>query len=323
VSEPHWRPVATLQGLRLRAQLLAQVRDFFAARGVLEVDTPQLVMHAVTDPHLHCAEVRLPGHAAPLFLISSPEYAMKRLIAAGSGDIYQMSHVFRGEEAGRLHNAEFMLIEWYRLGYSLAALMRETATLAAQLLALPEPCEPELLSFTQAFVRHVGVDPGALDEGEVRTLGRAQGLDAGAAQRFARDELLDWLMGNVIGPRLGQERLCCLHHYPAHQASLARLDPADRRFALRFELYYRGIELANGFEELADAAEQRARFESDQSLRQSRGLPVHATDERLLAALQNGLPPVAGVALGFDRIVLLRASASTLAEVMPFALERA
>lgn len=322
MSASSWAPEATLQTLQLRGQLLAQARAFFAARAILEVDTPLLVQHAVTDPHLHSAEVRLPGRAEPLFLITSPEYAMKRLLAAGSGDIYQMSHVFRGEESGRLHNAEFMLIEWYRRGYSLAALMQETAQLAALLLGLPD-ASPELLSYTQAFERHAGVDPLRLDAPAARALAVTSGLDRAAAQRFTRDELLDWLIGSLIGPQLGRERLCCLHHYPASQASLARLDPADPRFALRFELYFHGVELANGFEELADAAEQRSRFEADRRARQAQGLAAHALDERLLGALQSGLPPVAGVALGFDRLLLLRAGASRLAEVMPFSLQRA
>jgi lysyl-tRNA synthetase class 2 len=151
----------------------------------------------------------------------------------------------------------------------------------------------------------------------------SHGLDAPAAGRFSLAELTDWLMGAVIGPQLGRERLCCLHHYPAAQASLARLDPADPRFALRFELYFHGVELANGFEELADAAEQRARFQSDQRERQSRGLPAPAIDERLLAALQSGLPAVAGVAMGFDRLLMLRTNAARLDEIMPFTLERA
>jgi len=317
-----WRPTAALETLRLRARLLGEVRAFFAARAVLEVDTPLLVQCAVSDPQLHSAQVRLPGHAGDLFLITSPEYAMKRLLAAGSGDIYQMSHVFRGEEAGRLHNAEFMLVEWYRRGYTLAALMHETAQLAGQLLALPD-CTPELLSYAQAFERHVGVDPLRLDEAAARALALAHGLDAGAATRFSQPELLDWLMGSVIGPQLGHERLCCLHHYPAAQASLARLDPADPRLALRFELYFQGVELANGFEELADAREQRTRFQADRRERQARARPAHAADERLLAALQAGLPAVAGVALGFDRLLLLRTGARELAAVMAFALERA
>lgn len=301
---------------------MAQARSFFAERNVLEVDTPLLVQRSVTDPHLHAARVQLPGHRDGLYLITSPEYAMKRLLAAGSGDIYQMGHVFRAEESGRLHNAEFMLIEWYRLNYSLTALMQETALLAAQLLALPDAV-PELLTYTQAFERHIGVDPLQLDGAACRALAIAQGLDSGAAQRFDGSELMDWLMGSVIGPRLGGERLCCLHHYPASQASLARLDPTDPRFALRFELYYRGVELANGFEELADAVEQRARFEADCRERTARALPVPALDERLLQALHSGLPAVAGVALGFDRLLMLRTGATQLAAVMPFTLERA
>jgi lysyl-tRNA synthetase class 2 len=322
VSLPAWRPGTTPETLQLRAELMAQARSFFAERHILEVDTPLLVQRSITDPHLHAAQVDLPGHAERLFLITSPEYAMKRLLAAGSGDIYQMSHVFRAEESARLHNAEFMLIEWYRLGHSLTALMHETAQLAAQLLALADSA-PELLTYTQAFEQHTGADPAQLDEGAARALALAQGLDAHAARRFDYSEILDWLMGSVIGPRLGRERLCCLHHYPASQASLARLDPADRRYALRFELYYQGVELANGFEELAEADEQRARFEADRRERTARRLPVPAIDERLLQALQSGLPAVAGVAMGFDRLLLLRTGAAQLAAVMPFTLERA
>jgi lysyl-tRNA synthetase class 2 len=325
VIDPDWRPGTTQRTLQLRAQLLAEARAFFAERQVLEVDTPLLVGHAVSDPHLQSAAVQLPGRKGNLYLISSPEYAMKRLLAAGSGDIYQMSHVFRGDESGRLHNAEFMLIEWYRLGCSLQALMHETAQLAARLLAPGQLAEssPELLSYTQAFERHAGVDPLQLDERAARTLAMSHGLDALAAERCTLAELCDWLMGALIGPQLGRERLCCLHHYPAAQASLARLDPTDPRFALRFELYFRGVELANGFEELADAAEQRARFQIDQRERRARGLSVAALDERLLAALQSGLPAAAGVALGFDRLLMLRTGATQLGQIMPFTLERA
>jgi lysyl-tRNA synthetase class 2 len=309
--------------LRLRAELLAAARGFFAARGVLEVDTPALTHHAVTEPNLHSAEVRLPGHAAPLFLHTSPEYAMKRLLAAGSGDIYQIAHVFRGEERGRLHNAEFTLIEWYRCGLSMQALMLETTQLAAALLALPAAAPVESLHYTEAFERALGCDPLTADEASVHALALAHHLDARTAALCTRAELLDWLMGEVIGPRLGREGLCLLHHYPASQAALARLDPQDARLALRFELYYRGIELANGFEELSDAAEQRQRFQAEQRERTRRALPPREIDEALLAALAHGLPPVSGVALGFDRVLMLRAGASELSEVLPFPLERA
>jgi lysyl-tRNA synthetase class 2 len=318
-----WQPTASTAMLRVRAELLADARRFFAARGVLEVDTPALTHHAVTEPNLHSAEVRLPGHAAPLFLHTSPEYAMKRLLAAGSGDIYQIAHVFRGEERSRLHNAEFTLIEWYRCGLPMQQLMLETAQLATELLALPPAARIEQLRYTEAFQRQLGCDVLGADDASVLALCRARGLDAHAASQCTRDELLDWLMGTVIGPRLGQQGLCLLHHYPASQAALACLDPRDGRLALRFELYYRGVELANGFEELADAAEQRRRFQAEQRERERRSLPPRDIDEALLAALEHGLPPVSGVALGFDRVLMLRAGANELSEVLAFPLDRA
>jgi lysyl-tRNA synthetase class 2 len=316
-----WQPTATRATLQLRAQLLAWTRGFFAERRVLEVDTPALVRHAVTDPHLASAEVRLPGSSVPLFLSTSPEYAMKRLLAAGSGDIYQVSHVFRGEEASRLHNPEFTLIEWYRLGWSMQALMQECVELASGLLGLPAGSPFQALSYQAAFAQALGIDVLTAGSATLQRLAIEHGLRADLAARCARDELLDWLMVSAVGPALGRAQLCCLHRYPASQAALARLDPEDGRVALRFELYFQGVELANGFEELADAAEQRARFEADQRERHRRGLPERALDERLLKALEAGLPPVSGVALGFDRTLMLRVGAQTLSEVLPFPTE--
>jgi lysyl-tRNA synthetase class 2 len=319
----NWGPTATLSTLRLRAELLAAARRFFADRGVLEVDTPALVRHAVTDPHIHSAQVHLPGYGGPLFLHTSPEYAMKRLLAAGSGDIVQIAHVFRGDEQGRLHNAEFTLIEWYRLGYAMRQLMEEVALLAGLLLALPLDAPFESLSYQQAFQRALGCEPLSATEAELRALATRERLDAALAARCDRDQLLDWLMGSVVGPRLGAERLCFVHSYPASQAALARLDAADPRVALRFELYYRGIELANGFEELADAAEQRARFEADRQQRRQRRLVAPDIDQALLDALAAGLPPVSGVAVGFDRLLMLRIGASDISAVLAFPLQRA
>lgn len=322
-APPRWRPGAALSTLRLRAELLAATRRFFADRRLLEVDTPVLVRHAVTDVHIHCAQVALPGHAAPLYLHSSPEYAMKRLLAAGSGDIFQIAHVVRGEERSRLHNAEFTLIEWYRCGFSMQQLMLEVAQLARLLLAPGAQGEIETLSYSQAFERELGCEPLTAGEAALRALAIDQRLEPAVAEGCTRDELLDWLMGSAVGPRLGHDGLCFVHRYPASQAALARLDAADARVALRFELYHRGIELANGFEELADGAEQRARFEADLQQRRRRSLPAPAIDEDLLAALAAGLPAVAGVALGFDRLLMLRAGASDIDAVLPFALERA
>ncbi|MGH8231608.1 MAG: EF-P lysine aminoacylase EpmA [Steroidobacteraceae bacterium] len=340
-GQPPWQPSAPLATLRVRAQLLETTRRFFAARGVLEVDTPALVRCALSEPNLHSVPVHLPGlpglpapglpgrpdqahqpdqaaDSGTLFLATSPEYAMKRLLAAGSGDIYQLSHVFRGAEASRLHNAEFMLVEWYRLGFGLQQMMLEAAQLAHELLGVAADAPLEQLAYVQAFQRELGVDPMGLADAALRRLSGAHGLDTALAQRCTRDELLDWLMGVAVGPRLGREHLCLLHHYPASQAALARLDPADRSLALRFELYYRGVELANGFEELADEREQRARFEAEQLERRRRSLPAHPLDERLLAALAHGLPKVSGVALGFDRALMLRVGARDIREVLAF-----
>ncbi len=318
-----WRPGATLATLRLRARRLEAARGFFAARGVLEVDTPALVRCAVTDVHIHAAAVQLAGVPQPLHLHTSPEYAMKRLLAAGSGDIYQICHVMRGEERGRLHNAEFTLIEWYRLGASIDALMDEVEALV-RLLAAPAAAAPAArMSYQRAFERVLGLDPLTASEPALRTAAARAGLDAGAVASGERDDLLDLLMGIAVGPQLGRGAMCFVHRYPASQAALARLDPEDARVALRFELYLEGVELANGFVELGDAAEQRARFEAERRARAARGLAAPPLDERLLAALAHGLPACAGVALGFDRLLMLATGARDIAAVMPFTTDRA
>lgn len=318
-----WRPGATLETLRLRARRLEAARSFFCARGVLEVDTPLLVHCAVTDLHIHAAAVRLAGVPQPLHLHTSPEYAMKRLLAAGSGDIYQVCHVMRAEERGRLHNAEFTLIEWYRLGATIEALMDEVEALV-RLLAAPAAAAPAMrLGYQQAFARVLGADPLAAPESELRAAAARIGIDAGAVATGERDELLDLLMGVAVGPQLGRGAMCFVHRYPASQAALARLDPQDARVALRFELYLEGVELANGFVELGDAVEQRARFEAERCARAARGLPAPDIDERLLAALAHGLPPCAGVAVGFDRLLMLATGAPDIGAVMPFTTDRA
>ena len=304
--------------------MLAAIRQFFSARAVLEVDTPQLLNHAVTDLNLHSAEVRWPGASDPLrYLQTSAEYAMKRLLAAGSGDIYQLCHVFRGEESGPLHNGEFMMLEWYRLGWSLERLMAEVDELLRQLLAERTLAATRHISYQQAFESTVGCNPLTDSDAQLATCALAQGLDAPLVQRCARDALLDLLMGACIGPQLGLSGPVFLHRYPASQAALARLDPEDPRVALRFELYLQGVELANGFEELSDERTQRARFESDQRQRRERHLHVPAADEYLLAALSHGLPPCSGVAVGVDRLLMLATGAAHIGEVMAFTTDRA
>jgi lysyl-tRNA synthetase class 2 len=318
-----WRPSAALAALRVRAQLFASARRFFAERAVLEVDVPGLIQRAVTAPNIHSARVELPGQPAPLFLHTSPEYLMKRLLAAGSGDIYQIAHVFRGAEHSRLHNAEFTLIEWYRCGFSMPQLMQEVDALARELLGLTADRPTQTLRYAEVFRDAVGCDPLIAPDATLRVLAIEHGLTARVADDCTRDELLDWLMASSIGPRLGSDGLCFVQHYPASQAALARLADDDPRCALRFELYFRGIELANGFEELADASEQRRRFEAERQERRRRGDDVPEIDEALLAALEHGLPACSGVALGFDRVLMLRLEASDLSAALPFTLESA
>jgi len=324
-----WRPTATHERLRLRAALLGRTRAFFAARAVMEVDTPALVNAAVTDVHIHSVTVDVTGGGPVaagvtvprLYLHTSPEYAMKRLLAAGLGDIYQICHVARGFEQSRVHNTEFTLIEWYRLGFDLDRLMTEVEALVRVLCASHTAAArpAERLTYREAFIRHTGLDPLAATPSELLGVVEPLGYRDGAT----RDELLDLVMGALIGPQLGHEAMTFIYGYPASQAALARLDPADPRVAQRFELYMGGIELANGFHELAAAAEQRARFAQDLRERGRNGLPLERMDERLLAALEHGLPECAGVAVGFDRVLMLAAGAAHIRDVLPFPTETA
>jgi lysyl-tRNA synthetase class 2 len=328
-----WRPSASPEHLRQRAALLRRAREFFASRAVTEVDTPIVVNAPVSDVHIHSAAVRLCADSTagaappPLYLHTSPEYAMKRLLAAGSGDIYQICHVVRGFECGRLHNPEFTLIEWYRVGFSVAALMDEVEALVRALLDASAPAASERISYRDAFLRELGLDPFSAPQTALAQAAQPLALGAAGATSatgggMSRDDWLELLMGAMVGPRLGRGTLTFVHNYPASQAALARLDPADPRVAQRFELYCAGIELANGFHELASAAELRARFEVDNTRRRRLGLPVSALDERLLAALTQ-LPDCAGVALGFDRTLMLAVGAASIEEVLPFPTARA
>lgn len=342
-----WRPAATLEVLKLRARMLARIRAFFARRGVLEVETPCLSHAATTDPHLASLAVRYtgPGHppGTTLYLHTSPEFAMKRLLAAGSGPIYQICHVFRDGERGRLHNPEFTLLEWYRVDCDHHALMEEVASLVTEVLAetrapAGQPAHTrqeamaaavtdlpiEKLSYREAFERYTGLDPHTADAATFARAARAQGLET--PRGLAGDDLDGWrdlLLTHLVEPQLGRGRLTFLYDYPASQAAFARVRPGNPPLAERFELYLDGIELANGFHELNDPVEQRRRFAHDLATRRARGLPEVPADERLLDALAHGLPECSGVALGVDRLVLCATGARALDEVLGFPLERA
>jgi lysyl-tRNA synthetase class 2 len=309
----NWRPTASIDALRVRARMLAQVREFFAARGVLEVETPALSAAAVSDPQIESLATHIAGLTAPSYLSTSPEYPMKRLLAAGSGDIYQVCRAFRDAERGRWHNPEFTLIEWYRLGFDETALMTEVESLTASL--------PERLTYAEALQRFAGVDPHQDDDRALALAAAAQGIVC--RTELDRDARLDLLMALVVGPKLGIDRPCFVCDYPASQASLARLKPGTPAVAARFEFYVDGLELANGFHELADAALQRRRFDGELALRTARGQVQRSLDERLLAALESGMPDCAGVALGFDRLVAIALGAERLSEAMSFSIDNA
>ncbi|HKJ09830.1 MAG TPA: EF-P lysine aminoacylase EpmA [Gammaproteobacteria bacterium] len=321
-----WRPTADLDRLRRRAELLNAIRDFFRVRNVLEVDTPVLSAAAATDPALASLRTRYTGPGAPrgttLYLHTSPELAMKRLLAAGSGPIYQVCKVFRDGERGGRHNPEFTLLEWYRPGFDHHRLMDEVEALLGAVTPRPLPAAARW-AYRDLFIAVAGVDPFAAAVPElVRCLDRHGVAPPPHMPDTDRDPWLDLLLTHVVEPRLGPAPVF-VYDYPATQAALARLRPGDPPVAERFELYMDGMELANGFHELADAAEQRRRLEHDMARRRAAGVPESPVDERFLAALEHGLPDCAGVALGVDRLAMCAAGVSSIDQVIAFPVDRA
>ncbi len=313
-----WQPSASIATLEQRARMLVRVREHFASTGALEVETPALSAAAVTDVHLLSVRAEVCGAAR--YLHTSPEYAMKRLLAAYRRDIWQAARVYRDGESGRGHNPEFTMIEWYRIGIDDRALMDEVETLIA---AVIEPYRTlqaaERLTYADAMGRYARIDAfgSPIDELRARLL-RAD-IEVPASLGQDRDAYLDLLMATLVGPQLGRDHVTFVQDYPASQAALARV---HGKVAARFEAYLDGVELANGFHELSDAHEQRARFERDLQTRTASGLIAPPIDERFLAALNHGLPDCAGVALGFDRLVMCALGAKHIDEVLAFPFAR-
>jgi lysyl-tRNA synthetase class 2 len=305
------------------------VRTFFAERGVLEVETPILSSAAATDPHLASLLTRYTGPGAAtgqaLHLHTSPEFPMKRLLAAGAGSIYQICKVFRDGESGRRHNPEFSMLEWYRLGFDHHRLMEEVAALVVYVLGTRLPSTTaEKLCYRDAFMRYCDLDPHVATVGDFAE--RAQRYGVSIPAGMPNDDLDPWrdlLLTHVIEAQLGRAGMTFLYDYPASQAALARVRGDDPALGERFELYIEGIEIANGFHELGNPEEQRHRFEEDLRRRRALGLPALPMDEHLLAALRHGLPECAGVALGVDRLMMLAAGAQSIDEVLAFPLGRA
>jgi lysyl-tRNA synthetase class 2 len=302
--------------LRMRARLYAVIRDFFAQRDVLEVDVPLLNRGTVPDLNIDSVPARLTALGEPQYLQTSPELFHKRLLAADSGPIYQLGHVFRDEPSGRYHQPEFVLLEWYRPGFTLDALMDEVVDLLRQ-VGLERPVQR--VTYQQAFARWVGVaDVLSADASTLRAAARMHGIDLAEDLGEAPLPWLHLLQAQVLEPALREEGAVLITAWPAQQAALARLDPEHPELALRFELYLDGIELANGYDELRDPVEQRARFAAELAQREHEGRGVKL-DEAFLAALDAGLPACCGVALGVDRLLMALTGAQQIRDVVAFA----
>lgn len=316
-----WRPTATLEALRFRAASLRRVRDFFESREVLEVETPLLAPFGTVDLWIDSFEVRSRLRRGSLWLQTSPEFHMKRLVAAGSGPVWQLTRAFRDEGEGRLHNPEFTILEWYRPGWELDALQDEIEALCRTVA----PAMPAAVrrSYREVFQERAGVDP-FLDP--VARLREAAEEAAGVVPWIApddRDGWLDLLLVSRVERGLGDAAPVFVTGYPPSRAALARIRPGDPPVALRSELYWKGVELCNAYDELCDPEEQAVRFAEEARARRAKELATPPHDQALVEALRAGFPPCSGVAVGFDRLVQLASGAGSVAEVMAFAGELA
>lgn len=325
-SAAPWRPTAGLAALRLRAHLYRLIRDFFDARGVLEVETPVLSAAANSDPNIRSFMLDYSGPAAGgtrrRFLRTSPEFPLKRLLAAGIGDCYELGRVFRDGEAGGRHNPEFTMLEWYRLGFDHQRLMIEVGELLRAAFGLVgRDLRVRTVAYREIFVEQLGVDPFTASIDALMAPLTRFSIDP---QGLEREDWYDLLLSHCIEPKMPADQILLLHGFPAGQCALARVEGEgiDAR-ACRFEAYVGGIELANGYYELTDAEEQRRRFELDQTRRRARGDSAQPLDEHLLSALGSGLPDCAGVALGVDRLLMAMRGSARIDEVIAFPFARA
>lgn len=318
-DSPHWKPSATLEALQARASLNRTIREFFIETNALEVELPILNRAPVADMNIEPIEVAASDVMPKLYLHTSPEYSMKRLLCAGSGDIYALGKVFRAGEAGGRHNPEFTMLEWYRVGMDHQELMHEVADLLDELFEDSQvelEDSPVFITYQQAVIEYAGLDPLNTADEDIKQLGIKL---AGANLELNRDGWLDMIMSHQVEKALPQNRLVFIYNYPASQAALAKIaqDEQGQLMAERFEVYLNGLELANGYHELTDSIEQKARFEKELA---GTDRPL---DKKLLSALADsaGLPDCAGVAMGLDRILMLQLGADKISEVISFSVE--
>jgi lysyl-tRNA synthetase class 2 len=316
MDKPSWQPSATIELLQQRAQFLAAIRQFFTHRFYLEVETPVMARYGVTDVYL--SNIKAIFREKAYCLQTSPEYHMKRLLAAGSGPIFQLARVFRDDELGRWHNPEFTLLEWYQLGVDHHVLMDEV-DLFLQTLIHSDPIIKK--TYQQAFLEACEIDPLTASIEQLQQLLIQYNLDKVLSQdEQDKDQYLFLLMSHVVEPFLGKESApVAVYNFPPSQASLAKINDA---VAERFEVYYRGVELANGFHELTEVEAQAKRFTQDQQIRIQQGLPAVEADQFLLQALEHGLPSCSGVALGVDRLLALALNRASISDVLSFDFSR-
>lgn len=316
ITDRSWQPTTTPATMKLRAILYANIRQFFAARGVMEVETPALSQHTVTDLYIQSFKTTYHDgeRQQSYYLQTSPEYAMKRLLAAGSGPIYQIGKAFRNGEFGSKHNPEFTMLEWYRLGFNDHDLMQEVDDFLQHTLQTPPA---HRVTYQQLFINYLNIDPYTCAIDALQKIAKTSGLQADMTS-LDHDALLQFLFGHLIEPQIGFDAPLMVYDFPLPQAALAKIRPGHPPVAERFEVYIRGIELANGFHELTDANEQGQRFQRDQQRRQQAGYSPVEIDHRFLAALQSGLPACAGVALGIDRLLMIKANARQIKDIINF-----
>jgi lysyl-tRNA synthetase class 2 len=317
MTETLWRPSACIENLKQRAGLMRQIRSFFETRDYLEVETPAMAHFGVTDPYL--SNIKAVFRNQIFCLQTSPEYHMKRLLAAGSGPIFQLAQVFRDDELGRWHNPEFTLLEWYKLSATHHELMDEV-DLFLQFILNTMPMKR--MTYHAAFLASCELNPFEASIDDLKSVVRAHQLEGVLpSDEQDVDQYLFLLMSHVVEPFLSKEETpVAVYHFPPTQAALSKVSEG---VAQRFEVYFKGVELANGFHELIDASAQANRFSEDNACRKQRGLPLIESDYWLIDALKYGIPPCSGVALGVDRLLALAMGKQSIAEVMAFDVERA
>lgn len=322
MSTQHWQSVAEIELMQKRARMLQSIRAFFVQLDVMEVDTPSMSQASVTDLHIESFVTSM--QQQNYYLQTSPEYPMKRLLASGYPSIYQICKVYRCEEQGIFHNPEFIMLEWYRLGFDYKQLMHEVSSLFDLLSKENElSTQTDKISYQQAFMQSVGIDPLATSVEDCRQCCVQQQIDVPQGMSDDNvDEWLDWILTQAVAPAFNQTGFTILYDYPASQCALATIS-ADGSVAERFEVFYGELELANGFNELTDAHEQRQRFEADNKKRQLAGLDVMPIDEHFLQALEAGFPKCAGVAIGLDRLLMVLTGKAEISDVLAFPFDRA